>query len=204
MLEQLLSFLGASILLTLAPGPDIIYVLVQSITNGKRSGILTALGLVSGILIHTSLVAFGVSAIIRQTPTLFLAIKIIGAAYLLFLAIQVYRSSGEIQFSTDSVPKKRAFQLIRRGFIMNVINPKVTLFFLALLPGFLWNPDGNTVFQFYVLGLVFLLQGFAIFCTVAFLAGSISKYLRHNKNVGQIFKWLQIIVFVGIAVFILV
>jgi threonine/homoserine/homoserine lactone efflux protein len=204
MLEQLLSFLGASILLTISPGPDIIYVLVQSISNGKRSGIWTAFGLVSGILIHTSLVAFGISALIRESPSLFLIIKIIGAGYLLFLAFQIYRSSGEIQFSTEKVPHQRALRLFRRGFLMNVINPKVTLFFLALLPGFLWYPEGNTVFQFYSLGLLFMLQAFLIFGAVAFLAGSISRYIQHSKKVGIILKWTQIVVFVGIAVFILI
>ena len=99
MLEQLIPFLTASILLTFSPGPDIIYVLVRSIAYGAKQGVATAFGLVSGIIIHTSLVAFGVSAIIRQSDTTFLIIKILGALYLLYLAYQVYRSNPEIAFS---------------------------------------------------------------------------------------------------------
>ena len=203
MLDQLVPFLTAAILLTLAPGPDIIYVLVQSMANGKKDGIVTAAGLVSGILIHTSLVAFGVSAIIRQSENLFLAIKIFGACYLLFIAFKVYKSGDQVSFSEEMVPKKRNFALYRQGFIMNVLNPKVTIFFLAFFPGFLWDPQGNTVYQFYVLGVLFMLQAFIIFCLVALLAGKISKYLNRHPASGRFLKWLQIGVFIMIAVLIL-
>ena len=87
---------------------------------------------------------------------------------------------------------------------MNVLNPKVAIFFLAFFPGFLWEPAGNTVAQFYTLGFLFMLQAFLIFSTVAILAGKISVYLQRHPHSGVIFKWLQIIVFVGIAVFILI
>lgn len=106
MLEQLLPFLTASILLTLAPGPDIIYVLVRSIAYGAKQGIVTALGLVSGIIVHTTLVAFGVSAVIKQSENLFLIIKIFGAVYLLYLAWQVYKSDAKIAFSAEGVANK--------------------------------------------------------------------------------------------------
>lgn len=205
MLEEIIPFLMASVLLTISPGPDIIYVLVQGMTNGKKYGIITALGLVTGIIIHTSLVAFGISAIIKQSDTLFLAIKLLGAGYLLYLAIQVYRSKGEIDVSTDeNPPKKDLLSLFKRGFLMNVLNPKVAIFFLAFFPGFLWEPFGNTIAQFYLLGFLFMLQAFIIFSTVAILAGKISVYLQRHPYSGMIFKWLQIIVFVGIAVFILI
>jgi threonine/homoserine/homoserine lactone efflux protein len=87
---------------------------------------------------------------------------------------------------------------------MNVLNPKVAIFFLAFFPGFLWEPEGNTVVQFYTLGLIFMLQALIIFSTVAILAGRISKYLRKHPKSGVVFKWLQVVVFVGIGVFILV
>lgn len=204
MLEQLLPFLTASILLTISPGPDIIYVLVQGMTNGKKYGVVTALGLVSGIIIHTSLVAFGISAIIKQSETLFLVIKLFGAGYLLYLAFKVYRSEGQIEMTGGEPPqKKELLSLFKRGFLMNVLNPKVAIFFLAFFPGFLWEPSGDTVMQFYLLGFLFMLQAFLIFSTVAILAGKISIYLQKHPHSGVIFKWLQIIVFVGIGVFIL-
>ena len=87
---------------------------------------------------------------------------------------------------------------------MNVLNPKVAIFFLAFFPGFLWQPEGNTVMQFYILGFLFMLQAFLIFSTVAILAGKISTYLNKHPYSGVVFKWLQVVVFVGIGVFILV
>ncbi|WP_010228721.1 LysE family translocator [Gillisia marina] len=200
MLIQIIPFLTASILLTLSPGPDIIYVLVQSISNGKKAGIVTTLGLVSGILIHTSLVAFGVSAIIKASPILFTLIKIFGAVYLFYLAYKVFKSDSSI--AINDVPAKRSRNLFRQGFIMNVLNPKVTIFFLAFFPGFLWEPNGNTVLQFYILGFLFLLQALLIFGTVALLAGKISGYLLQHEKSGSILKWIQIVVFIGIGIMI--
>ncbi|HEY9184409.1 MAG TPA: LysE family translocator [Salegentibacter sp.] len=203
MVEQLIPFITASVMLTLSPGPDIIYVMVQGMANGKKHGIVTALGLATGIIIHTSLVAFGVSAIIKSSETLFFIIKLFGAAYLFYLAYQVYRSNPQIAYSSEGIKQKPLFRLFKQGFIMNVLNPKVTIFFLAFFPGFLWEPNGNTVLQFYILGGVFMLQTILIFGSVALLAGKISNYLNQHERSGLVLKWLQIIVFVGIAVFIL-
>jgi threonine/homoserine/homoserine lactone efflux protein len=202
---ELIAFLAAAVLLTLSPGPDIIYVLVQGMTNGKKHGIVTALGLVSGIIVHTSLVAFGISAIIKQSENLFLMIRLLGAAYLFYLAWKVYKSDTTITVKAPAAEQKKELTaLFKRGFLMNVLNPKVAIFFLAFFPGFLWDPQGNTVYQFYVLGFLFMLQAFLIFAAVAILAGKISVYLQKHPASGQIFKWVQVVVFVGIGVFILV
>ena len=204
MLEQLIPFLTASAVLTISPGPDIIYVMVQGMANGKKHGFVTALGLATGIIIHTSLVAFGVSAIIKNSDTLFFIIKLFGAIYLLYLAWQVFKSDPEIAYSAEGIKEKSLFSLFKQGFIMNVLNPKVTIFFLAFFPGFLWEPDGNTVIQFYILGAFFMLLTILIFGSVALLAGKISNYLKKHKHSGIVLKWLQIVVFIGIASFILI
>ncbi|MDR9457364.1 MAG: LysE family translocator [Salegentibacter sp.] len=201
--EQIIPFLTASMILTLSPGPDIIYVMVQGMANGKKHGLVTALGLAAGIIIHTSLVAFGVSAIIKSSETLFFIIKLFGALYLLYLAYRVFKSNPQIAYSAEGIKQKSLFSLFKQGFIMNVLNPKVTIFFLAFFPGFLWEPEGNTVLQFYILGGIFMLQTILIFGSVAVLAGKISAYLRQHKYSGLVLKWLQIVVFVGIALFIL-
>lgn len=202
MFESILTFLGATAILALSPGPDNIYVLTQSIANGRKAGLATTAGLISGCIVHTTLIAFGVSALIATSPKIFWGIKIFGAAYLLFLAFKIFKSNASIALS-DGAPKKSYWELFKQGIIMNILNPKVTIFFLAFFPAFLWEPTGNTVYQFYVLGLVFMLASFLIFGTVAWLAGSISKYLKNYALAGDILKWLQIIVFVGIAIFIL-
>ncbi len=202
MLDQLLPFLTASILLTLSPGPDIIYVLVQGMTNGMKHGIATALGLVTGIIVHTSLVAFGVSAIIQESQTLFFAIKLLGAFYLFYLAYKVYSSEASIELSSANGNRK-LFALYKRGFLMNLLNPKVVIFFLAFFPGFLWNPIEDTVFQFYILGFLFMLQALLIFSLVAILSGRIFGYLSRHPGMGNVFKWVQVAVFLGIGIFIL-
>ncbi|WP_037319843.1 LysE family translocator [Salegentibacter sp. Hel_I_6] len=204
MLEQLIPFLTASVILTISPGPDIIYVMVQGMANGKKHGFVTALGLATGIIIHTSLVAFGVSAIIKNSDTLFFVIKLFGAFYLLYLAWQVSKSDPEIAYSSEGIKDKSLFSLFKQGFIMNVLNPKVTIFFLAFLPGFLWEPEENTLMQFYILGAIFMILTILIFGSVALLAGKISTYLKKHRQSGLVLKWLQIIVFLGIAVFIIV
>ncbi|CDF78582.1 lysine exporter protein LysE/YggA [Formosa agariphila KMM 3901] len=202
-LDVLISFILATATLAVAPGPDIVYVLMQSITNGKSFGIATALGLVTGCLVHTTLVAFGVSAIIKASDALFFIIKLFGAFYLLYLAYNVFKSDANAILSKDSVPQKSWLQLFKQGFIMNVLNPKVSIFFLAFFPGFLFSTTLSTVKQFYILGFVFMAVSFLVFLILAVLAGTISKYITQHKGVGQFLKWMQIIVFTGIAIFIL-
>ena len=201
-MEILISFIAASMLLTITPGPDIIYVLVQSITNGKKYGIATALGLVSGIIIHTTLVAFGVSAIIKQSEYIFFGIKLFGAIYLLYLAYLTYKSNKKLLLNTKT-DRKGLLQLFKQGFIMNVLNPKVSIFFLAFFPGFLYSETQSTVVQFYVLGLLFMLQALLIFALVALLSGSFASYLKKHPTFNTNIKWFKIIVFIGIAIFIL-
>lgn len=203
MLEQLIPFLTASILLTISPGPDIVFVLVQGISKGKKAGIITSLGLASGIIVHTSLVAFGVSAIIKQSEILFLLIKIFGALYLFYLAFRIFKSDSHFALTSEPVIVDKKRNLFKQGFIMNVLNPKVTIFFLAFFPGFLWDPEENMVFQFYVLGLLFMLQTIIIFGLVAILAGKIALFLKKHPSSGKVLKWVQIVVFVGIGIFIL-
>ncbi|WP_452224300.1 LysE family translocator [Lacinutrix chionoecetis] len=200
--ETLFAFIIATSALAISPGPDNIYVLMQSIVNGTKYGLATVCGLISGCLFHTTLVAFGVSAIIKENDMLFFIIKCLGAAYLLYLAYKVYKSDSTVELSNDSVPKKSLWQLFKQGVIMNVLNPKVSIFFLAFFPGFLFSETLSTVKQFYVLGLLFMATSLVIFSGIAILAGSISTYLKSNKKIGVVLKWLQIVVFVGIAIFI--
>lgn len=200
--EILGSFLVASMLLTIMPGPDIIYVLVQSMANGKKYGIVTSLGLVSGILVHTSLVAFGVSALIKQSENIYFAIKLFGALYLLYLVYLTFNSNEEVSLNAK-VEKKSFLNLYKQGFIMNVLNPKVSIFFLAFFPGFLYSSTQNTIVQFYVLGIIFIIQSLLIFSIVSVLSGKFASYLNNNSTFNSKLKWVKISVFVGMAFFIL-
>lgn len=176
---------------------------MQSLVHGKKFGIATVCGLMTGCLVHTTLVAFGVSALIKASDSLYFIIKLFGALYLFYLAYKVYRSDAELSLDNSNIPKKTTSQLFKQGFIMNVLNPKVSIFFLAFFPGFLFSDTMNTIVQFYILGLLFMLVSFIIFGSIAILSGMISSYIKRHKNVGLVLKWLQIVVFVGIAIFIL-
>ncbi|WP_218598684.1 LysE family translocator [Polaribacter sp. NJDZ03] len=203
MIETLFSFVFATAILAISPGPDNIFVLTQSIVNGTKYGIATVLGLMSGCLVHTTLVAFGVSAIIKENDSLFFIIKLLGASYLLFLAYKVYKSDAKIVLSNSNIQKESVYQLFKKGFIMNVLNPKVALFFLAFFPQFLFSKTISNVIQFYTLGALFIAVSFLVFTIIAILAGSISSYLKENAKVGVYLKWGQIIVFTFIAIMIL-
>ena len=201
--DILISFAFATAVLAISPGPDNIYVLVQSITNGKSYGLATVCGLITGCIVHTTLLAFGVSAIIKANESLFFFIKLLGALYLIYLAYRVFKSNDQLNLDSESAPKKSLKALFVQGFFMNVLNPKVTIFFLAFFPGFLFSKTLSTVYQFYILGAIFMLVSFIIFSSIALLAGQIKQYTLRHKSAGAVLKWLQIMVFLGIAIFIL-
>jgi len=203
MIETLLSFVLATSILAISPGPDNIFVLTQSIVNGRNFGLATVIGLISGCLVHTTLLAFGVSAIISASEYLYTVIKIFGSIYLLFLAFQVYKTDASILLSEEITPKKTIRQLFKQGFLMNVLNPKVSIFFLAFFPGFLFSDSLSMISQFYILGFIFMFVSFFIFSTIAILAGTISKSIRNNSTIGLYLKWSQFVVFILIAIFIL-
>lgn len=202
MIESIITFLAAAALLAFSPGPDNLYVLTQSIVNGSKSGIATTAGLIAGCIVHTSVVAFGISTLIIGFPPLFMGIKLVGALYLLYLAYKVYKAPSTIDIELKA-PKKSYIALFKQGILMNILNPKVTIFFLAFFPGFLWEPQGNIIYQFYILGFLFMIQSFIIFSSIALIAGNVSNVLRTNSKAAIILKWLQIIVFIGIAVYVL-
>jgi|SRR5690606_7391705 len=189
-------------LLALAPGPDNIFVMVQSMVHGVKSGLVTTLGLISGCLIHTTLVAFGVSALIQQSEAAFTILKIVGALYLLFLAFKVYRSEATVNMNTPEQSQQTYVSLYFKGFMMNVLNPKVAIFFLAFFPGFLFSQELSNVKQFYVLGLIFMVVSFIVFAVLAYLADKISNYLKQQKTAPMVLKWMQILIFVTIAIYI--
>ena len=203
-MEILISFILAVSILAISPGPDNIFVLMQSVVHGKKYGLATIIGLMTGCIVHTTFVAVGISTIIKENNTIFLVIKILGAVYLLYLAYKVITGGSEISMSTKKIDKKTPFQLFKIGFIMNVLNPKVTLFFLALFPGFLFSEILPISLQFYILGALFILVSFVVFSLIAILGGTISEKIKTSKNIGVWLQWMQVFVFIGIAVFILI
>lgn len=202
-LSTFLYFLMASVLLTLAPGPDIMYLLAKSLADGARSGISLATGLCTGLIFHTTLVIIGVAAIIQQSPLAFAALKYVGAAYLLYLAWGAFHAQGDLKLNT--VNKSNSyFKLYRRGVIMNILNPKVLLFFLAFLPQFVNLNSDSVSLQIAFLGFVFGLQTLIVFSLVAICAGKVRDYILNIKNFNKIMGYVQgfVLLFISIALII--
>ncbi|MFA8438502.1 LysE family translocator [Pueribacillus sp. YX66] len=196
--STLLAFLTTAIILTLMPGPDILFVTAQSISQHRRAGIITALGLCTGLIVHISAAAFGVSAIIYQSTTAFMIIKLAGAIYLLFLAWQSFRSRHE----TYAIQKQKPLEhwsLYKKGIIMNVLNPKVSLFFLALLPQFVNEASANVSLQMIFLGIVFIVQALLVFTIVSFLAEKIGHLLAKHSTLSKKLNIIQSVLFTLIA-----
>lgn len=197
-IESLTTFIVASTLLGLAPGPDNLFVLTQSALYGRKAGILVTLGLCTGLVVHTTAVALGVAAVIQGSATAFTALKMAGALYLLYLAWQAFTASSAA-LQGRATPALNAFQLYRRGIVMNVTNPKVSIFFLAFLPQFAVPENGAVALQISVLGGVFILVTLAVFGGIAVLAGTVGSWLSDSPRSQRVLNRIAGTVFAGLA-----
>jgi len=197
-IETLLAFGMASVLLALAPGPDNIFVLTQSAMHGKASGLIVTLGLCTGLLVHTTAVAFGVAVIFQASALAFTALKLAGATYLLYLAWQAFRASAAA-IKTGTNRRLTFGKLYQRGIIMNVTNPKVSIFFLAFLPQFADPARGSLTLQLILLGGVFIAATVVVFGGIAWMAGSLGQWLIKNEKAQTIMNRVAGVVFVGLA-----
>src|SRR5690554_1544112 len=201
--ETVISFFFASLALTIAPGPDVMYVLSTSITKGKQHGIAAAIGLSCGLIFHSTLLAFGFSTLIVKSPTMYNSIKVLGALYLLWLAYNVFKSESSFRLKTQEQSSIHVWRNALQGLIMNLLNPKVMLFFLALFPTFINSNADNIKTQVYTLGFISFSQALVVFSLYALLASKLTNFLRENHSFNLLLKWLQIIVFAGLSVFML-
>ncbi len=198
-INTLITFITASTVLAFAPGPDNIFVLTQSIVSGKSAGIKITLGLCTGLIVHTSIVTFGVAAIFQTSLLAFNILKYIGAGYLLFLSWKAFKaSSSDIKINKNN--KLSSWQLYRRGIIMNVTNPKVSIFFMAFLPQFANPSRGSITIQLLLLGFMFIIVTFVVFGLISQLAGIIGKWLMKTKKAERILNILAGSIFAGLAI----
>lgn len=186
--SNLLYFAGVSVVLTLMPGPDILFVITQSVTHQRRDGIAVALGLCSGLVVHTTAAALGVSAVLYHSAVSFQALKIAGAIYLFYLAWQALREAGAGEVSPlaskEALPES-FFKLYRQGILMNLLNPKVSLFFLAFLPQFVSPQAGAVSLQMIVLGVIFMAQALLVFTFISVIAHRIGRNLLKGATTSQ-------------------
>jgi threonine/homoserine/homoserine lactone efflux protein len=196
--ETISAFFIASTLLAIAPGPDNVFVLTQSALHGKLSGLMVMFGLCTGLLIHTGAVAFGVAIIFQTSALAFALLKLVGAGYLVFLAWQAFRAAPE-RINPKSEQKKSIGVLYRRGIIMNVTNPKVSIFFLAFLPQFADPQHGSISLQMVALGSIFILATIMVFGSVAMIGGALGDWLNRSERAQKVMNWVAGTVFVGLA-----
>jgi threonine/homoserine/homoserine lactone efflux protein len=197
--ESLLVFFAASALLALAPGPDNIFVLTLSALHGPRAGWIVTLGLCTGLIGHTLAVAVGIAAVFQASELAFTALKIAGAGYLLYLAWGAFHASaGKIEGSAGQ--SVGAGQLYRRGIVMNLTNPKVSIFFLAFLPQFADPARGSLSLQLLLLGGVFIVAALVVFGSIAALAGSLGRWLNRSSRAQIIMNRVAGTIFVALAV----
>ncbi len=196
--STLLYFLGASIALTLAPGPDNIFVITQGIARGRKPAIVTALGMCSGISVHTTAAAFGISAVFYSSVVAFNAVKFAGAAYLLYLAYKTLRNRSGIKLAVADDRSAKA--LFKRGFIMNVLNPKVAMFFLAFLPQFVSPDTGYFPLWMLLLGFIFMVQAIVIFSLIGYFSGSIGGFILARPRIARYFDYLTAGVFASLGI----
>ena len=189
-MDQILLFLISSLVLTLMPGPDILFVINQSLTN-KKSGFMISIGLCTGLVIHTLILVFGLSVFIESNKNLVLYLKYFGALYLFYLAYTELRTKDKL------VHKDTNKSLFLRGLYMNLINPKVFFFFIAYFPNFLFSDTISISFQFLILGIIFIIQALVIFFTVSLISNKITALLKvdtHSNSITYIKSFVFMII----------
>ena len=199
MVRRLFSFFLLSLALGIAPGPDIIFVFAQALSQGWQAGTLVTCGLCTGLVFHVSLAAFGIATVLKRYPKAFTAITWLGAAYLVYLGIGAWRSAGTVTVGGASAETIGTLELYLRGVVMNICNPKVMLFFLALMPRFVDPARGRVAGQFLLLGLVFAVATLIVFNLVAVGGGAISGFLADQPESMSVLQRFAALVMFGLA-----
>lgn len=186
---KLAVFIGVSWALIIAPGPDMIYVITRGMAHGRRAGILSAIGVVCGILVHTTAAAFGLTLILQTSAVVFLFVKFAGAAYLIYLGFKAWRdkSTFHLQASTSSATSGALFW---QGVLSNVLNPKIAVFFLAFLPQFVDQGSRHVPLQMVFLGLTFACFGLCFLLVVGYSSGTLGRWVTGKSQVAQFFQRL--------------
>jgi threonine/homoserine/homoserine lactone efflux protein len=187
-IENFILFLTTGLLINLYPGPDTMYIVARSMSQGRLAGVFAVLGISSGSLFHTIIGSIGLSALLLSSAKAFMVIKYAGAIYLFYQAVLMITDSiGKNKISSAEVPTSSLFKIYKQGALTNILNPKVALFFMALLPQFISPTSPSKLFSFIVLGIVFITTG-TIWCLLlAVFASFFSKKLRSNTMMS---KWL--------------
>ena len=177
-------FIGVSWALIIAPGPDMIYVITRGVTQGRGAGMLSAVGVICGILVHTIAAAFGLTLILQTSALAFMLVKYLGAIYLIYLGVKAWsdKSTFRLETSASNVSFRKIFW---QGVLSNVLNPKIAIFFLAFLPKFVDNGSSAVTLQMVILGLTFAFFGLCFLLVVGYSSGTIGRWLTHRPRIGK-------------------
>ncbi|PHE95361.1 homoserine lactone transporter [Bacillus wiedmannii] len=190
-------FLLTGILLNLIPGADTMYIVGRSISQGRKAGVYSVFGIITGSLVHTLLVAFGLSIILTKSIVLFNTIKVIGVIYLVYLGMKMILDKTNVAFQASS-NKLNIRKIYLQGLLTSLTNPKVSLFFIAFLPQFI-DTKASGPMPFIILGITFTVTGLLWCLLVAFFSSYVTKKLRGNQKVGMILNKVTGIIFIGMG-----
>ena len=203
-LQTLIAFFGVAVVLALTPGPDNIFVLLQSAQRGWRAGMAVVVGLCAGLVVHTAAVALGLAAVFAASAVAFTVLKFCGAAYLAYLAWQALRApaavASEVPTNAPVAQAPSLGRMVGRGVVMNLTNPKVLVFFLAFLPQFADPARGGVALQLMVLGVVFMVATLLVFGAIACFSGVFGSLLQRSARAQTVLNRVAGLVFLGLAV----
>lgn len=197
-LATLILFIGTAIVLIIIPGPDLIFTVTQGMANGKRAAIITAMGLSLGNIVHTLAAALGLSLIIKTSPIVFIVFKTLGTIYLFYLAFQAIKHRKEtLDLNVQNSNNTRG--LFFRGLLMNILNPKVAIFFLTFLPQFINYQYGYVPLQMFILGMIFIILTAILFSLFGYFAGVFRDRLIKNPRFNEYMNITAAIIFIGLG-----
>lgn len=192
-------FIGVSWALIISPGPDMIYVISRGMAHGRRAGMLSAVGVVCGILVHTTAAAFGLTLILQTSALAFSFVKFVGAAYLLYLGARAWRAQSTFRLE-PAASAATSNALFWQGVLSNVLNPKIAIFFLAFLPQFVDRGGGHITLQMVILGLTFACFGLCFLLVVGYSSGTLGRWLTYRPHYAQFFQRLAGAILIGLGI----
>lgn len=192
-------FMGISWALIIAPGPDMFYVITRGMAHGPKAGMLSAIGVVCGILVHTTAAALGLTLIVQSSTSAFLLVKFAGATYLLYLGIKAWRDKNTFSLPSQ-IAVMNTYALFWQGMLSNVLNPKIAIFFLAFLPQFVDRGGSHIALQMVILGLTFAMMGLCFLLVVGYSSGVVAGWLTHRPHYIQYLQRLAGGILIGLGI----
>jgi threonine/homoserine/homoserine lactone efflux protein len=199
--NDLLIFALSALVLVISPGPNMIYLISRSITQGKKAGLISLAGVISGFLFHIVMVSFGLTAVLFAVPFAYTTLKSLGVVYLLYLAYQAVKPNGKNIFETNNnLPADNPGKLFTTGFLTNVLNPKVAVFYLSFFPQFIKAEYGSVMTQSLQLGIVQVLVSCTVNLIIVLTASKVALFFANKPSWVKAQKWFMASVLTGLAV----